>query len=336
MHFARSTPIEVRKRRSWSSTETTSSLDSPSPPKGGVLNAKKERRRYRFAPRDSMASRLRVGRPGSRRFIRWESEFVLVQLLSDTESDMSSEELDYDSSCEPAPGFFGELFYQESAALAWDPLVDTTEEGQQRFLQALDLEHWGARHQRYRSVPRRGRHTEEDEAVQEADDDEEEEEEKDREDREEGVPTNPKTAVEAFAALSRRHQRVLRRHRTFPALEDICLIVHDFASEALHSDEARRRCVFSFERPFERLLVHAVAAFYGLVSFTRAQSASLEDDGSELASPTTVVLCRRAGSRRGMVADQDALKSDFTSTAQTLVFSLLDFLRSDADDEMEM
>jgi len=91
-----------------------------------------QKKKFRYGPRDSLNSRMKIGRPGSRRYRHWENEFFLLKNLSETESECESD--DWDESYAPSYGAFAMVF-EEGNKDIWEPFVDTTEE-QQRILLA--------------------------------------------------------------------------------------------------------------------------------------------------------------------------------------------------------
>jgi len=90
------------------------------------------KKKFRYGARDSLNSRMKIGRPGSRRYRHWENEFFLLKNLSETESECESD--DWDESYAPSYGAFAMVF-EEGNREIWEPFVDTTEE-QQRILLA--------------------------------------------------------------------------------------------------------------------------------------------------------------------------------------------------------
>lgn len=97
----------------------------------------RKKKSYRFGPRDSLNSRYRIGRPGSRRYRRWHNEYHLIELLSETESasDVDLDDLEYDETREPSPGYFAFVF-EESHLPLLEPYLDTTEDRENRLLGA--------------------------------------------------------------------------------------------------------------------------------------------------------------------------------------------------------
>jgi len=103
---------------------TASILDTPP--------SSRKKSKFRYGPRDSLNSRLKIGRPGSRRYRHWENEYFLLKNLSETESECDSDE---EEAFEPSYGLFSAVFQEENKEV-WEPFVDTTEE-QQAVLLAL-------------------------------------------------------------------------------------------------------------------------------------------------------------------------------------------------------
>jgi len=103
---------------------TASILDTPP--------SSRRKSKFRYGPRDSLNSRLKIGRPGSRRYRHWENEYFLIKNLSETESECDEDE---EEAYEPSYGLFSAVFEEENKEV-WEPFVDTTEE-QQAILLAL-------------------------------------------------------------------------------------------------------------------------------------------------------------------------------------------------------
>jgi len=93
----------------------------------------KKKNKFRYGPRDSLRSRYKIGKPGSRRYRQWENEFFLFKNLSDTE--LESE--DWDESLAPSYVPFAAVFEDENKDI-WDPFIDTTEEHEKLMLQFYD------------------------------------------------------------------------------------------------------------------------------------------------------------------------------------------------------
>jgi len=104
--------------------------------KGLPPGSNKKKKRHDCGPRDSLASRLSVGRPGSRRFKNWELDQALRFNLEESESSLSSDELDFEEKYEPSCGAFGLYFYDPALQSLLKPFLDVTEE-QERVLQGF-------------------------------------------------------------------------------------------------------------------------------------------------------------------------------------------------------
>jgi len=105
---------------------------SPSP-------ATAEKKQYWRGQRDSLCNRYKVGKPGSKRYIRWQGEYNLRKFLSDTESSLSESDpdfdKDFDESYEPSAGIFGEYFDEHGeVTIEILPFLDITEEEQLIFI----------------------------------------------------------------------------------------------------------------------------------------------------------------------------------------------------------
>jgi len=106
--------------------------------KGLPPASNKKKKRHDCGPRDSLASRLKVGSPGSRRYKNWELEQSLRFNLEESESSLSSDELDFEEKCEPSYGAFGLYFYDPTLQSLLKPFLDITEE-EERIMQGFDV-----------------------------------------------------------------------------------------------------------------------------------------------------------------------------------------------------
>jgi len=107
---------------------TASTLYSPP-------SSQRRKSKFRYGPRDSLNSRLKIGRPGSRRYRHWENEYFLLKNLSETESE--SEYSDEDDAYSPSFGLFSAVFEEQNKEV-WEPFIDTTEEQQAILLDLSD------------------------------------------------------------------------------------------------------------------------------------------------------------------------------------------------------
>jgi len=211
---------------------TASTLDTP-------RSCSQKKKKFRFGPRDSLNSRLKIGRPGSRRYRHWENEFFLLKNLSETESECDSEYSDdWDESYAPSYGLFSAVFEDENKEI-WEPFVDTTEEQQAILLALSDYD-------------------DEDQTCEET--------------------FEPLSAAEAFSLLRKRSQRTLNRHKDSLLLEQMDNIIFAFSNGHRNddhldflrpsTDETGEVLIFAFEEKFHRHLLHAVCEFYDLVSYS--------------------------------------------------------------------
>lgn len=89
-------------------------------------------RNWRWAPRESLASRLRVGRPGSKRFQR----FLNKEFLETAQEDLESRDWDI-IDFSTTGSWFGQLC-DEHNRVVWEPFVDITEEEQDYLICAAN------------------------------------------------------------------------------------------------------------------------------------------------------------------------------------------------------
>jgi len=207
-HISPSDPIFALAR-------SMSPNSTPDPPR--------KKKQYRYGPRDSLRSRLKVGSPGSSRHRRWTQQQELILNLSESESDLSDGELDFEESAEPAYGAFAAYFYDHSIQRALQPFLDITEE-QQNTMIGYDDERCESPHS------------------------------------DDPMSMSP---VDSFNLLQINKQRVLRKHCHDNVLRDLDNIIFQFCS----NDSTQM--TIALESSFSRLLIHASAEFYGLVSFSR-------------------------------------------------------------------
>jgi len=106
--------------------------------KGLPPGSNKKKKRRDCGPRDSLAGRLKVGSPGSRRYKNWELEQSLRFNLEESESSLSSDELDFEERCEPSYGAFGLYFYDPTLQSLLQPFLDVTEE-EERVMQGFGV-----------------------------------------------------------------------------------------------------------------------------------------------------------------------------------------------------
>jgi len=223
-----------------------SAFDLESPISAPISTGHKKKSAYRFGPRDSLASRYRIGTPGSRRYRKWYNEFYLVQNLSETESatDLSD---DWDSDCEPAYGSFALVLDGEYKEL-WDPFIDITEE-QQQFLLGYysDSEY--------------------------SDTDYENENKGD----DSTYPQPPLTADEAFTQIRNVSRRLLIRQRDNQLLQELDETIFSYSNgvisltesmDYIQHDQTDGSLIFSLEEKFQRLLLHSLCEYYDLVSYS--------------------------------------------------------------------
>jgi len=201
---------------------------------------------YWFGPRDSLASRYRIGVPGSRRYRKWHNEFFLLQNLSGAESatDLSDE---WDSDCEPSFGSFAPVLdeYKE----IWDPFIDITEEQQNILLGYYNSDSDYSDSEDYPGHKRdSGR-----------------------------VLPLTLSADDAFTQLSNVTRKLLIRHRDNQLLRDLDETIFAYSTDAISEvdekdylilDPSEGSLVFSLEDKFHRLLLHSLCEFYDMVSYS--------------------------------------------------------------------
>jgi len=103
----------------------------------GIPPSSHKKKRQDCGPRDSLARRLRVGNPGTRRYKNWELDQSLRFNLEESESSLSSDELDFEEKCQPSYGAFGLYFYDPALQSLLKPFLDVTEE-EERVMQGFD------------------------------------------------------------------------------------------------------------------------------------------------------------------------------------------------------
>jgi hypothetical protein len=194
----------------------------------------KKKKKFRWGARDSLASRNRHGKPGSKRYQRWNNEMSLFQMLSDSESDVGDDDLNFDEQFEPAPGQFFFAFEPHNKQMI-EPFLDITEEMQDALLASSSSD-------------------DEDPFVMDF--------------RYSQDPTL--SAEHCFQSLKIRSQRVLKKHCRSAQLCEFDRVLSDLARGKLHDDDGKacQDCVFYLDESFSRLLLHAVAEYYDLVSFS--------------------------------------------------------------------
>jgi len=197
----------------------------------------KKKKKFRYGARDSIASRLRHGRPGSKRYQRFDNDCYLVKLLSDSESDVGDDEINFDESFEPVPGHFA-FAHDPWNKRILEPFLDITEELQDAMMESSDEETFTMEI--------------EFETIQDI---------------------NPE---ESFRSLKIRSQRVLKKHRHSDHLHRIDDLLSKFSKNELYDDDKSlcEECIFDLEEPFARLILHAVAEYYDLVSYSQNHEGS--------------------------------------------------------------
>jgi hypothetical protein len=226
---------------------TASPLVDPIP---SSSRSRKKKSAFRYGPRDSLRSRYKIGKPGSRRYRNWENEFFLVKNLSETESEYDSAySSDWDSSCEPSFGSFA-LVLEDENREHWDAFIDITEEQQNILLGFYNDD----------------------------EDDQSSEDESDYED-DSGTLTLPLSvsANEAFTSLRNCTRRTLTRFKDSALLQEIDDTIFSYTNGLLFSlggidylrhDETEDALIFSLPEKFHRLLLHSICEFYDLVSYS--------------------------------------------------------------------
>jgi len=184
-------------------------------------------------------SRMKIGRPGSRRFRHWENEFFLLKNLSETESECDSEYSDdWDESYDPSYGLFSAVFEDDNKEI-WEPFIDTTEE-QQRILLALS----------------------------DYDDDSSE----DTFDL-----LSAAEAFALLRRRSQRTLQRHKNSHLLKQLDNIIFaftngLFCDDSFEFLRPDDTGEALIFAFQDKFQRHLLHSVCEFYDLVSYSMDSS----------------------------------------------------------------
>jgi len=184
-----------------------------------TMSRKKKSKRY--GCRDSLRTRLKLGSPGSRRFRKHEWEQQLRRTLSESESDLSSDELGFDEAGEPSFGAFASYFYDDAVKKALDPFLNISEQAQREFLFS--------------------------------------DSESDEDEADDHFSSSPGSV---FYSMSIRNQRALR-HCSDPHVAVLDHIVWNFCTND------SRDLALSYASSYARLLLHSIAAFYGLFSFSR-------------------------------------------------------------------
>jgi len=229
---------------------TASPLVDPLP---SSRSGSKKKSAFRYGPRDSLQSRYKIGKPGSRRYRNWENEFFLVKNLSETESEYDSAySSDWDSGCEPSFGSFA-LVLEDENREHWDAFIDITEEQQNILLGFYN--------------------------VDDEDDQSSEDDESDYED--DSGKTNTQSlcvsADEAFTSLRNCTRKTLTRFKDSVLLQEIDDTIFSYSNGLLFSlvgrdylrhDETEDALIFSFPEKFHRLLLHSICEFYDLVSYS--------------------------------------------------------------------
>jgi len=226
---------------------TASPLVNPVP----SSRSQKKKSAFRYGPRDSLQSRYKIGKPGSRRYRNWENEFFLVKNLSETESEYDSAySSDWDSGCEPSFGSFA-LVLEDENREHWDAFIDITEEQQNILLGFYDDE----------------------------EDDQSSEDESDYEDVN-GTNTQSLSVIpadEAFTTLRNCTRRTLTRFKDSSLLQEIDDTIFSYSNGLLFSlverdylrhDETEDALIFSLPEKFHRLLLHSICEYYDLVSYS--------------------------------------------------------------------
>jgi len=210
-------------------------VDTPS-------SSQKKRNKFRYVQRDSLASRKKIGKPGSRRYRQWENEFFLIRNLSDTESEYESGlSDDWDESYAPSYGPFSVVF-EDDNRLVWEPFVDITEERQQILLAFSDY---------------------------------------DDSSEEENIDLSPSEIFSLLRKRSQRTLKRHKHSTLLQRIDDIVLaysncLIYDDQFEFLRpsfNENVGECLVFGFSEKFQRHLLHALCEFYNLVSYSVDTSA---------------------------------------------------------------
>jgi len=196
-----------------------------------IIKKKKNHAKYRYGPRDSLNSRYHIGKPGSRRFNYWSSEFFArTYLHSDNESDFDSDIWDdeYDDKYAPSFGYFAEIFQDDNSTKSWDPFIEVTEEEQNKLLTDLSCE-----------------------GVDDLSDSE-------------SSDGDILEDFERFEYMRRYSKQAILSNLNSHTLENIDKELYD-----LQDDEEEFQRVFSFSDSYRRLLVHSVSEFYNMTSYSK-------------------------------------------------------------------
>jgi len=84
--------------------------------------------------RDNLSQRYKLGKPGSKNYRKWESEFALRKSHSESTSSCSDGDADFDETYEPAFGYFGQAFASGELDEKILTILDITEEEQREYL----------------------------------------------------------------------------------------------------------------------------------------------------------------------------------------------------------
>jgi len=197
---------------------------------------KKRNNKFRNRQRDSLASRKKIGKPGSRRYRQWENEFFLIRNLSETESEYESGfSDDWDESFAPSYGPFAVVFEDDNREV-WEPFVDITEERQQILLTLSDYDS----------------------------------------SQEEDIDLSPSEIFSLLRKRSQRTLKRHKHSAFLQRIDDIVLafmncLVYDDQFEFLRpgfGEDGAACLVFAFPEKFQRHLLHALCEFYNLVSYS--------------------------------------------------------------------
>jgi len=190
------------------------------------------KKKFRHGPRDSLNSRMKIGRPGSRRYRHWENEFFLLKNLSETESECESD--DWDESYAPSYGAFAVVF-EEGNRDIWEPFVDTTEEQQQLLLAEYESE---------------------DDSFEEP----------------LSPLSSPEAFAllrkRSQRTLKRHKKSQLLSQMDGVIFAFTNGLLYDDQLEYLRRDETGETLIFSFSDKFQRHMLHALCEFYDLVSYS--------------------------------------------------------------------
>jgi len=207
--------------------------------------------------RDSLNSRMKIGKPGSRRYRYWENEFFLAKNLTETESDISDDE-----SCLPGYGAFAPLFDVENKR-HWEPLIDITEE-EQRLLLRLDesFQIYSNRELEslytdwdpcvtFFSLRRRSRKTLREHKFSDF-----------LHDLDRIILSFVKENLSSFSHDFMRSPKIINKKTQKTSNNN------EFHNYLTSDDDEEEVLVFSFNDKFKRLLLHSLCEFYSLVSFS--------------------------------------------------------------------